>query len=136
LVLGGTETMTKAALEKAAADLAVKPYTEYPLLTDPEFKTMAEEFNLLCIRIGVDENRKKALSKDLEAYLTSAEAPKVELWAGLKLKIGNGRSASTISATKLLELGVPLETIQAATVEGTPYTYAQIERPKAQKGGQ
>lgn len=127
--------MSKTELEKATAELAVKPYTEYPLLTDPEFQSMAEEFDVLCIRIGRDEERKKMLSKDLEAYLTSAEAPKVELWDGLKLKIGNGRTASSVSVTKLLELGVPLTTIQEATVDGKPYTFCQIERPRAKKGG-
>lgn len=123
--------MTKAKLEKIAAEAAVRDYREYPLLTDPEFEALAREKDALDTVKKVTEERLKAVNKDLEAYLTGAEAEKVNLWDGLKLKIGHGATASKISATRLLELGVALETILAATEGGTPYTFAQIERPKS-----
>jgi hypothetical protein len=53
--------------------------------------------------------------------------------AGTLLKVGNGRSASKIEPTKLLEQGVSVDQIKAATVEGKPYSFAQIV-PAGKKG--
>lgn len=76
------------------------------------------------------ERQEKAASDALLSFMLQAEVEKVALWDGWTFDKREGRGASKIDSTKLLEKGVPLATIQESTVEGKPYTYVQITKPK------
>ncbi len=80
------------------------------------------------------EERLQWVGGQLMIAMAAAEVEKVKLQDGATLKIGYGRSADKIEPTKLLEQGVTVEQIKAATVEGKPYSYAQILQPKKGKG--
>jgi hypothetical protein len=88
---------------------------------------------LVEIKKHADQLEKMAkLAKDwagdqLLLALAMSEHDRVRLDAeGTLLKVGNGRSASKIEPTKLLEQGVSVDQIKAATVEGKPYSFCQI----------
>ena len=72
-------------------------------------------------------SEKKWIGEQLLFALGMAEQERVKVLGGhWVLKVGYGRTASKIEPTKLVELGVSVEDIQAATKEGTPYSFAQI----------
>jgi len=88
---------------------------------------------LVAVKKAADELEKMGkIAKDwageqLLLALAMSEHEKVRLDAeGTVLKVGYGRSGSKIDATKLLAQGVTVEQIQNATVEGNPYSFAQI----------
>lgn len=88
--------------------------------TKDRLKTMREDL----------ERQEKACADGLLMFMMQAEVQKVALWDGWVFDRREGRGASKIDSTKLLEAGVPLATIQGATVEGKPYTYTQITKPR------
>lgn len=138
--------MTAAALREKLEGATPPPSNqEFDLLGSPEFDALAAEAQRIQEMSRTVEAFKGKGSvpgyefnggqKDIEAMLTASDVEAV-LWRdGYVVKIGKGRSADTISATKLVEQGVSLDIIAAATVEGKPYTYAQIVAPKAPKVG-
>lgn len=86
--------------------------------------------------------REKQVEEDIKFYKPLLMAivemsghEKLDVGKGRTLKIGRGSTPATINPTKLLEQGVTVEQIQAATEEGTPYTYPQIVMPKAATNG-
>ena len=76
------------------------------------------------------ESELRVVADALLLMMNAREQKKVGLWDGMTFEVREGRSASKLEPTILLEQGVALEVIQAATVEGTPYQYVQINRPK------
>jgi len=73
------------------------------------------------------EREKKWVGDQLLLALGCSGEERVKVLDGnYVLKVGNGRSASKIEPTKLLEQGVTVEQIQQATTEGKPYSFAQI----------
>lgn len=88
----------------------------------------------LDVELKRGEIEKKWIGDQLLLALAMAEQDRVRLdEQGTILKVGHGASASSISATKLLEQGVTVEQIQAATQPGTPYSFAQIVPVKEAK---
>lgn len=126
--------MTIAELKKKAAADAIPGFNDFDLLSENDDFIALVDAQIAYKRAekAVADGAKdaKARNKDIEDYLTSAGATKVQLWDGLVAQIGKGRGASRIDPAKLLELGVPMDTILAATVEGEEYTYSQIVFPK------
>lgn len=128
--------MTVAALQdKLAKDAPPPSYRDYELMNTDEFIMIVDEKIALDAQKKIIEDRLKAIGPDIEAYLTAESVDKVLYEGGFQVKIGRGRGADKIEATKLVEQGVPIDVIAAATVEGKPYTFAQVVPPKAEKGG-
>lgn len=122
----------RGKLEAEEAKVA-RPYTEFDLLDSPEFK------DLLTRKIALDLQKKKVeaelkdIGPEIEAMMAACETTKVAAWDGWEICRRNGSSPSTIQATKLLELGVGLDVIEAATKEGSPYTFIMAVNPAADK---
>lgn len=79
----------------------------------------------------VAEERLKWLGEQLTLALATSGVEKVRIRDGMVLKIGYGKSPSKIEPTLLLQNGVTVEQIQASTVQGKAYSFAQIVKPKA-----
>lgn len=77
------------------------------------------------------EERLSWVGGQLLLAMATSGVEKAKLEDGAILKVGYGRSASKIEPTLLLAQGVTVDQIQAATIEGTPYSYAQILKPKS-----
>jgi hypothetical protein len=78
------------------------------------------------------EERIKQIDTDIkDAY--EAAGVKKTLWGTLPITLCNGRSASRISKTKLVEAGVDADVIAACTESGTPYTYIRIGKDKKEE---
>ncbi len=75
----------------------------------------------------------KALNDALLVEMRAADVQKVGLWDGMTFEVRTGASASKIDATKLLEAGVPVETIDGATIPGKQYQYVQVNKSKARE---
>lgn len=127
---------TKPKWQKEAEDAAIPMAADIPILQEFEsvddhwpgdFATLASRKRFLDVIIKTYEEEKKAIGEQLLLALAMAEVDRVKLDTdGTILKVGHGRSASKIEPTKLLEQGVTVEQIKAATVEGVPYDFAQI----------
>lgn len=89
-------------------------------------------------KIAADAKKKEA-EVELEAVkeelminlLTYGD--RLALWDGMVLKIGRGATASRVDPKKLLELGVPVKTIDKATIPGGPTEFPQVVVPKEAK---
>lgn len=138
--------MTKQQLEKAQTELGVKGWEEVDALLEAEVvftmgdKTLTLPFNeAVSMKNELDRHKKqieselKELGENLKLAMLGAEQQKVRLWDGMTFEVREGRSPSKLEPTKLLEQGVSIEQIQAATVDGTPYQYVLINRPKEKK---
>jgi len=141
---------TKSKLEKMAEEAAIPPYTSVEGLLAAEVHVDASispsQTNVV---YSFDEAIKrrieikgmqdklaaeyKALNDELLLLMLAENQKKVALWDGMTFEVRQGRGASKIEATILLEKGVPLETIQEATVEGVAYQYVQVNVPKTKK---
>lgn len=137
--------MTTAALTaKLAKDAPPPPYTQFDLLNSPEFKELADTAIIIAQmskRVEAFKGKGKIEGwefnggqKDLEAMITASEAEKVGYENGFVIKLTHGQSASSISATRLVELGVSLDIIAQATVDGVAWTSVQVVAPKEGKG--
>lgn len=130
--------MAKSALAKLKATAGVLAYTEYPLLTDPEFKALVEEKIKLDHIRAMAEARLNEIKGNITAYMMGAGLPEddevVSLWDGYRLRLYHGQAASKLSVTKLISAGVTLEQIEAGTDEGAKYDYVQVEKPKVTRG--
>lgn len=136
--------MTAAALAaKIEKDTPPPSYKDFDLLNSPEFDELAEEQRRVaqmsreveCFKGKgkVEGYAYPGGQKDIEAMLLGSGVERV-LWKdGYIVKTTSGKSADTISATRLLELGVSMDTIAAATVEGTVWTSVQMVAPRAGK---
>lgn len=126
--------MTSEALKAKLESSAPPPrYEAYPLLNSPEFNELVTEKATLDIQKKVAEERLKEIGPEIEAMLMGAGVDAVGWGEGFTVKIGRGRAADKIVPTRLLEAGVTVEQIAAATEEGKPYTFAQIVTPKVKK---
>lgn len=136
--------MTVAALKaKLEKDAPPPSYTQYDLLNSSEFDALAAEQRRVADMsrtVEAFKGKGKVVGyefnggqKDIESLLTAEGVERV-LWKdGYVVKLTAGQSAATLSATKLVELGVSLDVIAAATVEGTKWTSVQIVAPKELK---
>ncbi len=113
---------------------ALIPKAESFELMDDEWKAAVERKEVLDRVKRYVEKELEALKQDgvIEAMLM-AEGVEAVTYHGWVVKRSNGRTADSISATKLVELGVDPDLILKATVPGKPYTYPQIVRPKDDK---
>jgi hypothetical protein len=132
-------------LEKAAEAAAVVAWDQVPELAGVMIHIEGEgletvDYNFeatLHRRILLDQEKKrveaelKEINEALLVEMLAADKKKVRLWDGMTFEVRSGRSPSKIEATMLLEMGVALETIQAATVEGREYQFVQVNKPKA-----
>lgn len=139
--------MAKSALQKLVEDVSIPVYDEVEELmvsTEsidlPDLGTLTFTFENLVkakmetkAKIELLEKKDRAFSDALLSFMIRAEQTKVHLWDGKKFEVREGRSASKLDSTRLLEKGVPLETIQYATVDGKPYQYVQITNPPKPK---
>jgi hypothetical protein len=95
---------------------------------------LGEDFALLISQRQVKKDKLEALKAEVEEMngrISVALAEKNvkcvsvdDVW---RVTLVDTRSASKLSKEKLLEAGVPAETIVACTVEGKPYTTVQIK---------
>lgn len=133
--MGKAKPKWQADAEKAnipmAADISTLQEFESVDETYPgTFLELVERKKYLDITIKEYKEENKAISDQLLMALAMTELDKVKLdMDGTILKIGNGRSPSRIIPTKLLEQGVTVDQIKAATVDGSPYSFAQIMLP-------
>lgn len=136
--------MTTAALAaKLAKDTPPPSYTQFDLLNSPEFEALAAEQRRIArasqeVECFKGKNKLPGYEypggqKDIEAMLTACDVERVMWRDGYVVKLTQGKSADSISATRLVELGVSLDVIAAATVEGTAWTSVQIVAPKEGK---
>lgn len=127
--------MTTAALErKLQADAPPPDYRKFDLLNSPEFRALVQQKQFYDAQKKSAEDKLKEIGPEIEAMLTASEVDKVTYEDGWQVKIGRGRAADKIVATKLIELGVSVDVLAAATEEGKPYTFAQLVAPKKGKG--
>ena len=134
--------MTK--LERAAAEMNIKEWSDVNDLADAQitihnragdeegldFPEAIEKRDGLKEGIDWMEKQLKEINDQLLVVARASEIQKVSLWGGMTFELRNGRSAAKIIATRLLEHGVSLETIQESTEEGTPYQYVQVNKPR------
>lgn len=120
---------TLEKLQKAEADRP-RSYTEFDLLSGPEFAELIAEKLKLDAQKKTAEERLKVLGPEIEAMLAASEVEKVALEDGFVVNRRGGTSQSSISATKLLAAGVSMQTIADCTNEGTPYTFIVITNPE------
>lgn len=136
--------MTTAALAaKLAKDNPPPSYQTFDLLNSPEFKELADQAIIVAQmskRVEAFKGKGKIEGwefnggqRDLEAMITASEAEKVGYENGFVIKLTRGQSAPSVSATRLVELGVSLDIIAEATVDGTPWTSVQVVAPKVEK---
>ena len=136
--------MTSKQLEKAAAEMNLPAWDSVADLAEAQMETnngtyyfpdAIERRDVLKTEIEQMTAELKEINDQLLVAARASEITKVTLWAGMTFEIRNGRSASKLQPTKLLEQGVTIEQIQAATEEGTPYQYVQVNKPKPPKAG-
>lgn len=139
--------MTKQQLEKAAAEMNLPAWDSVNELAESEITATGIDGEVTIyafpdaierraeIKTAMEslEKEMKEINDQLLVAARAAEVTKVTLWAGMTFELRSGRSASKLVATKLLEQGVTIEQITAATEEGTPYQYVQVSKPKAGK---
>ncbi len=75
---------------------------------------------------------RKSIDEDITSLLADLGCTHVHMPDGYVICLQPGASASTLSATRLLELGVPADTIAAATVPGKRFTSVRV-RPLTDK---
>lgn len=126
--------MTTAALqEKLGKDAPPPSYLEFDLLNSPEFRNLVERKRAADAQKKAAEGELALIGPEIEALLTASEVDKVAYDEGWQVKIGRGRAADKLVATRLVELGVAIDVIAAATEEGRPYTFAQLVPPPKPK---
>lgn len=135
--MGKTELEKMAAQASMPQDTQIKALMKFVAIREVDGELQEWGYKeLLDAKIHLDEatktmeEQKKWVSDQLKSALELVGKEAVKIRDGMVLKIGRGATASKIEPTKLLEQGVTVEQIQAATVPGKPYTFAQIERPK------
>ena len=104
-------------------------------LIDLDFHKKAARYRFLKGLADRTEEERKELSVELEMILEAAGMPKV-MFEGMVASKRNGGQPPTISATKLLELGVDADVIAQATIPGAKYTYFEMREPKGKGKGQ
>lgn len=128
-----TKPSEQRALDKAAsaaangdADSRIRMMEEYPDIADVLPELAARSRELATIIAAADKERKE-INKTVGELIAAVEENPVSIqgddWVAVRTK---GRPPKKIDATKLLDHGVPLETIQACTVEGEEYWYVQV----------
>lgn len=102
---------------------------KFEMLADPEMMDKIQLKRDLDVAKAWIEKRLKEIGPEIETALMAEDVDGV-MWDGCLVKIGKGRTGDKVSTTRLVELGVAIDIIAAATEEGKPYTFAQIVRPK------
>lgn len=119
----------QAAVDKKKGADEIPPITQFEMMSDPDFLGKLKLKRKLDMAKHYCEAQLKLINPEIEIGLIASDVKGVR-WDGCLLKQGNGRSPDRISATRLVELGVPIDTIAAATVEGKTFTFPQIVPPK------
>lgn len=110
-------------------------WSEFPVLKEMDFEALATRYRELKEGIDQMEAERKDISADMEAALIVADQKRVKFGDKYVIERAGGRSASTISANKLVEKGVTPDVIAYATVPGRTYTYCQmVDTTKASQG--
>jgi hypothetical protein len=134
-----TPDPTPVPAKKVAADLTITeaetllgitpPWNRYPELKDLDFGRLCEQRQILHDEIAFRETRKKALDEQIEAALAVAGVEKV-VWEDRPVQIVHKSGSAKLVPEKLLEHGVPADTIAACTTVGAGYSYLLIGKPK------
>lgn len=119
----------QAQVDKTKRVDEISSIDDHPMLADPDMKVKLELKRKLDAVKKYTEAKLKELGQEIEIALI-AEGVDGVMWDGCVVKQGRGRAGDKIVATKLVEQGVSLDVIAAATEEGKPYTFAQIVVPK------
>ena len=131
--------MTSKQLEKAAAEMNLPAWDSVTDLAEAQitvndvvydFADIIDVRDSLKAEIDRQTAELKEINDQLLVVARAAGIQKVKLWGSMTFELRNGRSASKLVATKLLEQGVTIDQIQAATEEGAAYQYVQVNKPK------
>jgi hypothetical protein len=120
-----------AELAEAKREVAIRTSVD----ADPEDAEMNLQ-DMVVRRTALDTIKKwaeeelKTMNEELLLLMNEADQDKVRLWDGMRLERRASTTASKIEPTKLLEVGVTLDQIQSATVQGRPYQYVMITKEK------
>jgi hypothetical protein len=126
-------SVDKAKVDRVAGKLskeqAIPDIDQFPMLTEPDYVELLSNFHRLTIVKRFVEKQLELIKGEVEIGLMASDVTAVR-WQDCVLKQGRGRTADKLSATRLVELGVAVETIAEATTEGREYTFPQIVLPK------
>lgn len=125
----GSTVMERLQTAVGGADGAIPGFAEFDMLSEPKYVGLVNHKAKLDQIKRYVEKQLKLVNPEVEIGLM-AEGVKAANFGGFVLKHGSGRSPDKISATKLVELGVDVDVIARATVEGKSYTYAMTVFPK------
>lgn len=127
--MGSVKDRIEAQMKAKGAQ--IDPASKFEMLGDPEMLAKFYLKRRLDAVVKFAEAKRKELAADIEIALIG-EGVEAVTWDGCVVKQGKGRAGDKIIATKLVELGVSVDIIAAATLPGEPYTFAQIVVPKDQ----
>lgn len=93
------------------------------------FADMVGEFEGINEAIKQLEVEKKALQARLQQYFTDSDI-KTVLVGQTKVTLVVNQGRSTIDKVKLIEHGVPAQTIVECTVQGEPFSFVKVTPPR------
>jgi hypothetical protein len=114
---------------KPTMEVVANEWSEFEPLVEMDFDQLCEEQRQLTEIAHSTKERLSQVNSDICAALTVAETKRAK-WGNYIVTSKEGCSASRIKAELLVEQGVPVDMIEAATVPGTPYTTPQFTEIK------
>lgn len=115
----------------AALDV-VPEWSQLPELVELGFEALAEKRQKLDDEIKFRKSKMAEIDLEISAMLACAGTEKVT-WQDRPVQIIHSNSGARVVPETLLMLGVPADTIAAATKEGKQYEYLSFGKPTTAK---
>ncbi len=128
MAVAAAKVKAKIEQEKGRGDVPLA--SRYEMTAEAEWQDAVARYEVLKRIVKYAEGEIDKMKGDIELPLIAEGVDAVLMPQGWVVKRGSGRTASKISATRLVELGVSVDLIAEATEEGREYTYAQVVVPK------
>ena len=122
----------RAQETQAEVDLGIIPNstTAFGEKRGEKFDALVSEFEGISEAIKQLETEKKALQSRLQQYFADSDI-KTVLVGQTKVTLVVNQGRSTIDKVKLIEHGVPAQTIVECTVQGEPFSFVKVTPPRS-----